>query len=346
VSRWAGIVIATVACSACVFAQGNTKANRINAGPIIPLACNPLTGDVFYLTVAPLGVYFCSTANVWTRLAPSTIGGGGALPPFTAGVSGSTSIGYTAGQHSQGTNAIASCFDASGNGVGCSWSRNGSGDISLTFNPAFNGTVQITGYSTVYTTSVVSQTSVSILNGTHAQGSLAEAFCFDVTTNLSVACAWTRNAFGDLSFTFNPAWSGTIQVIGTNTSPYTTPVTNQTHVVVASASHGKGMDPELACFDTGGVSVACGWSRDNSGNVTANFSPAFSGLLEIVGAGSGSVGGDTGGVQLTPTSTAVCDVAHEGAIYYTPGTPGSFQACLHLTNGSYGLRTVDFTVPP
>lgn len=332
------------AMATTVLGQGNTKANRINAGPILPTACNPATGDVFYLTVPPIGPYFCASTNVWVAIVRSTTGGAVGLPPFTASVTNQTSVTDTAAQHSQGTKAIAACFDSStGVAVDCSWSRNSSGDITFTFSPAWSGVIQITGYDNSYISAVTNGGTVSIPASTHGMGTLPEVFCFDVGTNIAVKCQWTRTVTGDVTLTFNPPWTGTVQITGLNVLPYTTTFTNQTSVSLSAGTHGQGTTPDLACFDTFGMETNCSWLRDVSGNLTASLNPSSSGVLEVVGGSFGPSVGGTGGVQLSPVASPVCDALHEGAFYYSTGTPGVFQVCSRLTNGSYGLRPVVFS---
>lgn len=66
---------------------------------------------------------------------------------------------------------------------------------------------------TAYSTTVSSQTSVTIAATTHARGTTPFAICLDNSTPKNmVFCAYSRNGSGDLVFSFNPAWSGTIEV--------------------------------------------------------------------------------------------------------------------------------------
>lgn len=55
--------------------QANTgTSRRIISGAALPATCSPNTGDVFFRTSAPIGPYYCSATNTWTRfdLSPST----------------------------------------------------------------------------------------------------------------------------------------------------------------------------------------------------------------------------------------------------------------------------------
>lgn len=75
--------------------------------------------------------------------------------------------------------------------------------------PCFTGST-----ITPYSTSVSAQTAVTILAATHARGVTPIATCLDnASPNKNVVlCAYTRNISGDLGFSFNPAWSGIIEV--------------------------------------------------------------------------------------------------------------------------------------
>lgn len=64
-----------------------------------------------------------------------------------------------------------------------------------------------------YTATVSAQTSVNVAVGTHGQGTLALAQCFDDSTpRQAVSCTYTRASNGDFAFTFSPAFTGLIQI--------------------------------------------------------------------------------------------------------------------------------------
>lgn len=64
-----------------------------------------------------------------------------------------------------------------------------------------------------YSTSVSDQASVSISAATHGKGTTPVATCLDNSaTPIVVNCYYTRAANGDLTFTFTPNFTGTIEV--------------------------------------------------------------------------------------------------------------------------------------
>jgi hypothetical protein len=66
---------------------------------------------------------------------------------------------------------------------------------------------------TAYTATVTAQTTTTVTAASHGMGTLPEAFCFDNSTpRVNVACAWTRASNGDVVFTWNPAFTGLIQI--------------------------------------------------------------------------------------------------------------------------------------
>jgi len=68
---------------------------------------------------------------------------------------------------------------------------------------------------TAYTTPVSAQTTFTITAVTHGQGTSPVAYCFDSSSPaIANNCYYTRAANGDLVFTFSPAFTGTIQVVG------------------------------------------------------------------------------------------------------------------------------------
>lgn len=78
----------------------------------------------------------------------SPCGSGGSPTPYTAPVSSLTTLSVTAATHGMGLYAIAVCFDGStpANFVQCSWSRDASGNIVFSWNPAFSGAIQISPF--------------------------------------------------------------------------------------------------------------------------------------------------------------------------------------------------------
>jgi hypothetical protein len=87
--------------------------------------------------------------------------------------------------------------------------QSAAGLLTSTGLPCLNGASAVPPY----TQAVVAQTSVSISEATHLQGALAVAYCFNNSTPaLSGPCDYTRDSSGNLVFTFNPAFTGTIEI--------------------------------------------------------------------------------------------------------------------------------------
>jgi len=82
---------------------------------------------------------------------------------------------------------------------------------------------------------------------------------------------------------------------GTAVPPYTQTITAQTSVSITAATHGQGTLATPWCFDgsTPRVAVACGYTRNTSGDLVFTFSPAFTGLIEIGSGGGSSISGLT-----------------------------------------------------
>lgn len=154
---------------------------------------------------------------------------------------------------------------------------------AATWQPPTGGGTAVAPYSTT----VTSQTSVSITAATHGQGTLAVAYCYDNSTpRVAVACAYTRNTSGDLVFTFSPAFTGQIEIGsggGISISPFSSTVTAQTSVSITAVTHGRGTTPRADCFNNSSPAlvVACSYTRNASGDLVFSFSPAFTGTIEI-----------------------------------------------------------------
>lgn len=138
-----------------------------------------------------------------------------------------------------------------------------------------------------YTQTITAQTSVSIAQTTHLQGTLAIPACLtNASPAVGVNCAWTRNASGDFVFSFSPAFTGVIEIGGfggTPQAPYISTITAQTTVTITGATHGKGVTPLAVCKTNASpaVAVACAWTNNGSGDLVFAFSPAFSGTIEV-----------------------------------------------------------------
>jgi hypothetical protein len=80
------------------------------------------------------------------------------------------------------------------------------------------------------------------------------------------------------------------------TAPYTTTVTAQTSVSITAATHLQGTTAVGFCFDdsTPRQIVGCTYTRAANGDFVFSFTPAFTGLLQVGGAGGGGGGGGDG----------------------------------------------------
>ncbi len=215
--------------------------------------------------------------------------GGTALCRFDAG-------GATAG-HFVATSTATSgrCMDAgataptSGWVIGIAGTAAANANGTVTFTAGYNAAAGGSGGTAVapYTTTVTAQTSVSITAVTHGQATLATAQCFDNSSpRLAVACAYTRNSSGDLVFSFNPAFTGLLEIGsggGVSISPFSATVTAQTSVSVTAVTHGKGVTPAAVCLDNSSpkLIVACSDTRNGSGDLVFAFNPAFTGTIEV-----------------------------------------------------------------
>lgn len=74
-----------------------------------------------------------------------------------------------------------------------------------------------TGNAPYYAT-VTAQTTTTVTAVTHAQGTTPVAFCFDnASPAVATSCAYTVSAAGQVVFTWSPAFTGTIEIIGGGT---------------------------------------------------------------------------------------------------------------------------------
>lgn len=82
---------------------------------------------------------------------------------------------------------------------------------------------------------------------------------------------------------------------GDGEPPYTATVTAQTTLTVTAATHEKGSDPIVLCFDNSDprVAVSCDYTKASNGDITFTWSPAFTGQVAIY---SGAGGGGTASI--------------------------------------------------
>ena len=111
------------------------------------------------------------------------------------------------------------------------------------------------------------------------------------------------------------------------TPPYSTTVSAQTSVSISAATHGQGVLALGACFDstTPRIAVACAYTRNTSGDLVFTFSPAFTGQIQVTGAGGGtsSISGLTPGcLSKAATSSTLGDsiICESGTVATVTGT--------------------------
>jgi hypothetical protein len=136
----------------------------------------------------------------------------------------STTLTIPASTHWQGENAIAFVFsaDTPAQALQATYTRALNGDITLSFSPAIaGGTVQIMagGWrgSSLYTKAFNTVTSVTIPVTDHLKGAnaLVAAFATPITPGNpadAVALTWTRDWGGNIVCSFQPPFTGAVQV--------------------------------------------------------------------------------------------------------------------------------------
>lgn len=150
-----------------------------------------------------------------------------------------------------------------------------------------------------YTATITAQTSTTVLASSHGQGSAPLAFCRDNSSPaVSKDCIYTVNGSGDVVFSWNPAFTGTIEIIGA-TGGFTNPMSGADQFIASlgSSSGVAGIGQLVACGD---ATHTCSYSTSThlwtnvaisggSGTVTTSGSPAihqiaiFSGASAITG---------------------------------------------------------------
>lgn len=199
---------------------GSNSSNQVIAAPYIgsalPGTCS--VGQVFFLTSAMLGLnwYGCTSTNTWTQQGGS---GGAGTPPYSVGVSAVSSYTIPETTHLQGTSPLAWLF--------------GTTSTTYTVTGATNATpivVTVSSTTGLTNSSVVSLSGV--LGNTAANGIFGIGSVTGTTFTLLGSAgngAWTsggtvaigsqaeapnyyRDSAGDVFLTFNPPFSGVIEV--------------------------------------------------------------------------------------------------------------------------------------
>lgn len=112
-----------------------------------------------------------------------------------------------------GTNTPSQPLHVVGNALITSLAGSGTRCVQTDSTGLISATVGACSGTSPYTTTVSAQTSVSISAATHGQGTLATSFCFDNSSpRVAVVCSYTRDGSGNMVFTFNPAFTGLIEI--------------------------------------------------------------------------------------------------------------------------------------
>jgi len=93
---------------------------------------------------------------------------------------------------------------------------------------------------------VTAQTSVTVTAATHGAGTTPVAFCFDAS-NVRVDCAWSTNVSGDVTFSWNPAFTGYYQING--------PGTNGSNVLYPIGTTAAAVQAAVDALTSGGTVV-------------------------------------------------------------------------------------------
>ena len=139
------------------------------------------------------------------------------LPLYTA----TSLLTIPASLHGQGANPVVTAFTADNppQAVLCGVSRDGSGDLTVDFSPPLMGSVQVSssgprGTSLFVLPITVPSTGVLVSAESHGKGAAAIAFFWTADTpSRQVLASYTRSAAGDMAITFEPPFTGTIEII-------------------------------------------------------------------------------------------------------------------------------------
>jgi hypothetical protein len=139
-----------------------------------------------------------------------------------------------------------------------------------------------------YVANITTQTTTTVVVGTHGRGQYANAKCFtgSLGAGTEAPCAWSRNGSGDIVFTWAPAFSGSIVILGStaDSTPHVANVTAQTTTTITAATHGLGQYAQARCFSSTagtGSEQDCAWDRNGSGDIVFTWAPAFTGSVVI-----------------------------------------------------------------
>lgn len=245
----------------------------------------------------------------------------GSLPFVLTAVTPTGQV-ITSGTHNQGQNAGAECHAgpvvstagvlvASGPWVGCYWTNDGLGNITVQWYPGTVGSIKIfaagrgpigfqgpsgLGASPYVVNATSSGQSIPV--GTHQQGANISISCWSgplVTvggvpgiSGIPATCLPTLDGAGNIT---SITWSGTVGSIIVSASGTPAPYTQNSGpspMTILQTAHKKGVSPDVSCFDGAlngnaitGTRVICQIDINFSGDVVVKYAGLAVGSVRI-----------------------------------------------------------------
>ena len=187
-------------------------------------------------------------------------------------------------------------------------------------------------------TQAVSGLSASISAATHGEGTLALASCFDNSTpRVAVACAYTRDSSGNLAFTFNPSFTGLVEVIsggggsggggGTPGTPVNGVQYNGGGVLSATTNFvwdGAKLVITAASSSVAGLAVGAGFVQADGGLLATAGTCTSYNCVQAPGGGAAALSFTAvnyiqAGYHNGAPATTASDTFHAGAMYWDTG---------------------------
>jgi len=137
-----------------------------------------------------------------------------------------------------------------------------------------------------YTVSIVSQTTTTVAASTHGQGANPVAFCFDsATPHNYVTCGYSVDSSGNVVFAWNPAFTGTIEIMAAGQGAVGTSViaSGAQDLSAAGAILSGACSAALTNTATGVTtsdSIIASFAGDPTGIV--GFQPLVTGMLTVI----------------------------------------------------------------
>ena len=229
-------------------------------------------------------------------------------------------------------------LDSAGNEK-CTGTGGGTGNAAAFVTTTFSATPTFTAPSSTagtvvdfeLSTALTANITSSTFSGPTTGEQVNFRFCQDGTGGRTVAMptgfdALTVDPRASACTTAAYYWNGSAGRLlsATGAGWYSTTVTAQTSVSISGTTHGQGTLGIAQCFDNSSprVAVNCSYTRDSSnGNLVFTFSPAFTGMIEVLGgAAGGGGGGGTGTIQ------SINNTPQTGIIVTNPTGPNTLVA--------------------